>query len=109
MDKVTIHEKDIDELLKEGEELARLKEKEIDEKLSKHMTTLDLAINPINLYSFGDVDYQKKKKEDEQALKDELMIKKYKKEIKKNYTTKLITLVRCAIFELFFLAASSLS
>lgn len=66
-----ITDEDIDILLERGERRTNEKNSKLEKIINKEeKNILDLAINDLNYYTFEDVDYQKKKKEDEMAINE---------------------------------------
>ena len=72
----TFSEEDIELILERGEKKTREQNEEIDRMLNKKTGTsnsenlLDLAVNSLDLYTFDNVNYQKKKKDDELAINE---------------------------------------
>jgi hypothetical protein len=64
-------EDDIDMLLQRGERKTSESFSKLEKMFNKKSSNLlDLAITDLNFYQFEDVDYQKKKKEDELAINE---------------------------------------
>ena len=66
----SITEEDIDTLLERGIKKTNEKNKKLDKMFDKNENILDLALNNIDIYTFDNVDYHKKKKEDEMIINE---------------------------------------
>ena len=64
-----IDDEDIEKLIQEGEEKARNLQNQAEAVMKEKFDMINFEMNTCNLYQFEDVDYQKKRKEDEEALK----------------------------------------
>ena len=66
----TITDEDIEILLERGERKTREQSSKLNSMMDQKKNILDLAINDLNFYEFEDVDYQKKKRDDEIAINE---------------------------------------
>lgn len=57
-----IQEKDIDKMIKEGEERANEIQKRAEELIKDKFDMLDFKMDNVNMYQFEDVDYLKEKR-----------------------------------------------
>jgi len=57
-------------LLERGERKTQEQNSRLNKLIESKKNILDLAINDLNFYEFEDVDYQKKKRDDEIAINE---------------------------------------
>ena len=61
-----VHDEDIEEMIRKGEEKANNIKKEAEDVIKNKFDMLDFSMNAMNMYQFEDVDYlQEKRKEQE--------------------------------------------
>ena len=61
-----VHDEDIEEMIRKGEEKANNIQKEAEDVIKNKFDMLDFSMNAMNMYQFEDVDYlQEKRKEQE--------------------------------------------
>ena len=68
-----LNDKDIDTLIREGEEKALALQNKAAAISKDKLDIANFELNSMNLYSFEDVDYQKKRREEENIKMDELV------------------------------------
>lgn len=57
-------------ILERGERKTKEQNEEIEKRLNIKNNLLDLAVGSLDLYTFDNVDYQKKRREDELAINE---------------------------------------
>ena len=68
-----LNDKDIDTLIREGEEKAMALQNKAAAISKEKLDIANFELNSMNLYSFEDVDYQKQRREEENIKMDELV------------------------------------
>lgn len=63
-----IDEKDLEQMIKEGEERAKSLNEQAETIMKEKFSMLNFDMNPCNLYEFEDIDYMKEKRKDAEDL-----------------------------------------
>ena len=69
-----IDERDLEQMIKEGEDRAKSLTEQADALMKEKFSMLNFDMNPCNLYEFEDIDYLKEKRKDqEEVLKNKVI------------------------------------